>query len=50
MARRLAVRLYWMWGRGWNYEQWSARGGVVKKLFDTADIVREAIYTVAIPP
>src|SRR5271165_4279756 len=21
MARRLAVRLYWMWRRGWNYEQ-----------------------------
>jgi len=22
MARRLAVRLYWMWRKGWNYEQW----------------------------
>ena len=21
MARRLAVRLYWMWRRGWDYEQ-----------------------------
>ncbi len=21
MARRLAVRLYWMWHKGWNYEQ-----------------------------
>jgi len=21
MARRLAVRLYWMWRQGWNYEQ-----------------------------
>jgi transposase len=21
MARRLAIRLYWMWRRGWNYEQ-----------------------------
>ena len=21
MARRLAVRLYWMWRKGWNYEQ-----------------------------
>jgi transposase len=21
MARRLAVRLYWIWRRGWNYEQ-----------------------------
>ena len=21
MARRLAVRLYWMWSKGWNYEQ-----------------------------
>jgi transposase len=22
MARRLAVRLYWMWRRGWEYSQW----------------------------
>jgi len=22
MARRLAVRLYWMWRRGWDYSQW----------------------------
>jgi hypothetical protein len=21
MARRLAVRLYWMWRQGWDYEQ-----------------------------
>jgi transposase len=21
MARRLGIRLYWMWRRGWNYEQ-----------------------------
>ena len=21
MARRLAIRLYWMWRQGWNYEQ-----------------------------
>jgi hypothetical protein len=21
MARRLAVRMYWMWRKGWNYEQ-----------------------------
>jgi hypothetical protein len=21
MARRLAVRLYWMWRKGWNYAQ-----------------------------
>ncbi len=21
MARRLAIRLYWMWRKGWNYEQ-----------------------------
>ena len=26
MARRLAVRLYWMWRRGWNYEQWNKFG------------------------
>ena len=22
MARKLAVRLYWMWRKGWDYEQW----------------------------
>jgi transposase len=22
MARRLAVRLYWMWRQGWDYQQW----------------------------
>ena len=21
MARRLAIRLYWMWRKGWDYEQ-----------------------------
>jgi transposase len=26
MARRLAIRLYWMWRRGWNYEQVSKFG------------------------
>ena len=26
MARRLAVRLYWMWRRGWNYEQLESFG------------------------
>src|ERR1700740_715349 len=26
MARRLAVRLYWMWRRGWNYEQLQSFG------------------------
>jgi transposase len=26
MARRLAVRLYWMWRKGWDYEQWKKFG------------------------
>jgi len=26
MARRLAVRLYWMMRQGWNYQQWSKFG------------------------
>ncbi len=26
MARRLAVRLYWMWRNGWQYAQWVAFG------------------------
>jgi transposase len=26
MARRLAVRLYWMWRKAWDYEQWKKFG------------------------
>ena len=26
MARKLAVRLYWMWRKGWDYEQWKKFG------------------------
>jgi transposase len=26
MARRLAVRLYWMWRKEWDYEQWKKIG------------------------
>jgi len=26
MARKLAIRLYWMWRRGWNYEQLESFG------------------------
>jgi transposase len=22
MARRLAVRMYWMWRKGWEYAEW----------------------------
>ena len=29
MARRLAVRLYWMWRRGWNYVQLESFGSHV---------------------
>ena len=26
MARKLAVRMYWMWRKGWDYEQWKKFG------------------------
>ena len=26
MARRLAIRLYWMMRQGWDYQQWSKFG------------------------
>ena len=26
IARKLAVRLFWMWRRGWNYEEWKKFG------------------------
>jgi hypothetical protein len=29
MARRLAVRLYWMWRKGWDYEQMTKFGSHV---------------------
>ena len=29
MARKLAVRLYWMWHKGWDYEQWKKFGSYV---------------------
>src|SRR6202007_574266 len=29
MARKLAVRLYWMWRRGWNYAQLESFGSHV---------------------
>jgi transposase len=29
MARKLAVRLYWMWRKGWDYEQWKKFGSNV---------------------
>jgi transposase len=32
MARRLAVRLYWMWRNGWEYAQWVEFGSNAGKL------------------
>jgi transposase len=29
MARKLAVRLYWMWRKGWDYEPWKKFGSYV---------------------
>ncbi|HVO61850.1 MAG TPA: IS110 family transposase [Terriglobales bacterium] len=29
MARKLAIRLYWMWRKGWDYEQWKKFGSYV---------------------
>jgi transposase len=29
MARKPAVRLYWMWRKGWDYEQWKKFGSYV---------------------
>src|SRR5207253_5353526 len=32
MARKLAVRLYWMMRQGWDYQQWSKFGSQGRKL------------------
>ncbi len=29
MARKLAVRLFWMWRRGWEYDEWKKFGSNV---------------------
>jgi len=38
MARRLAVRLYWMWRKGWDYEQWNKFGSQGRK-FSSHNVV-----------
>jgi transposase len=32
MARKLAVHLYWMWRKGWDYEQFEKLGSQGRKL------------------
>src|SRR5262249_12888995 len=32
MARKLAVRLFWMWRQGWDYQQWKKFGSHGRKL------------------
>lgn len=32
MARKLAIELYWMWRRGWNYEEMQKLGSQGRKL------------------
>jgi len=39
MARRLAIALYWMWRKGWNYEQSRKFGSHAGKL-GTGDVVQ----------
>jgi hypothetical protein len=39
MARRLAIALYWMWRKGWNYEQSRKFGSHAGKL-ETGDGVQ----------
>ena len=39
MARRLAIRLYWMWRKGWDYEQVKKFGSHAGKL-ETGDGVQ----------
>jgi hypothetical protein len=41
MARRLAVRLYWMWRRGWDYEQLQSFGSQGRKLSSHTAVVTE---------
>jgi transposase len=43
MARRWAVRLYWMWRRGWNYEQLESFGSQGRKLSSHAVATKGSI-------
>jgi hypothetical protein len=43
MARRLAVRLYWMWRKEWNYEQLTKFGLQGRKLSSHAVATRGSI-------
>jgi len=38
MARRLAVRLYWMWRNGWEYSQWVKFGSNAGELVTGHDV------------
>ena len=42
MARRLAIALYWMWRKGWNYEQLTKFSSHAGKL-ETGDGVQKNI-------
>jgi transposase len=43
MARKLAVRLYWMWRQGWNYEPWIKFGSQGRKLSSHAVATKGSI-------
>jgi hypothetical protein len=43
MARKLAVRLYWMWRQGWDYGQLQKLGSQGRKLFSHAVATKGSI-------
>ena len=43
MARKLAVELYWMWRRGWDYEQMQQLGSQGRKLSSHAVATKGSI-------
>jgi hypothetical protein len=43
MARRLAVRLDWMWRHGWDHQQWIKFGSQGRKLSSHAVATKGSI-------
>jgi hypothetical protein len=49
MARRLAIRLYWMWRKGWDYEQLKKFGSHAGQPAGPKAITRRALVGRAKP-
>ena len=49
MARKLAVRLYWMWRNGWNYSQFVEFGSHAGKLATGHGLKKSVVHLIGHP-